>query len=232
MDYEAYDRSEIRSMVLGTEYVIRIDRDLVDNTSWSKELDIIACAGESDIIKLKINSPGGSVYLAIEFITTIINSPALVVGELVGIADSAASMILLACDDYIINPFTRMLIHAASYGVVDNMPAIKSEVDFTHKELESMFYKIYGDFLLDEEIEIILNGKPLFINSEDIITRLEYRKEMFDIEKSEEIDSNIDPEVRVCKQCGSGDVVFCSYGNEYKPFTHCNNCYEDVEEVY
>lgn len=66
---------------------------------------------KSSNIDLRINSLGGEIFEGVAIMAAIANHPAYVTGYVDGIAASAASFILMACDKIIMNPAATMMVH-------------------------------------------------------------------------------------------------------------------------
>lgn len=67
-------------------------------------------------INLHVNSPGGQVFEGIAMHTAISEHPAVVTGKVDGMAASAASFILMACDTVEMAKSAKMMIHDAATG--------------------------------------------------------------------------------------------------------------------
>lgn len=86
----------------------------MDATSPGKVISLIDTAEENEEIHLSINSGGGSVFDASEIYTAIRQHSGKVVGDIVGMAASAASVIAMAADTLRMAPTAQMMIHNAS----------------------------------------------------------------------------------------------------------------------
>jgi ATP-dependent protease ClpP protease subunit len=80
---------------------------------FAESLDQIPDAKE---IRLHINSPGGEVFEAVSIMNLLRAHPARVVGQVDGIAASAASLIAASADELIMGRNTTLMIHDA-WGV-------------------------------------------------------------------------------------------------------------------
>ncbi len=65
----------------------------------------------SSTIDLRINSLGGEIFEGVAIMAAIANHPAYVTGYVDGVAASAASFILMACDKIVMNPAATLMIH-------------------------------------------------------------------------------------------------------------------------
>jgi len=74
--------------------------EIESSEEYIQWFDTIRHAGENDIIKFYINSPGGDVFTAIQFMRSLKETEASVVMSVEGICASAATMILLCGDSF------------------------------------------------------------------------------------------------------------------------------------
>lgn len=224
-------KSPVRSKTLGSKlYEIYIDRAIEGN--WYEEINILRDAQEEDKVSIYFDSPGGELYKAITIIGAVKDCKAEVTGILTGSADSAASMILLSCDAWVINSFTRMLIHTCSTGSIGKMPDVFADVYFTNTETERLVKSVYKDFLHDDEIEKVLLGKPIVLNDEDIIERLSFRQEIRQEELNKEVVRAGDMEdLLECPLCKSGKFFFIRVSEDDDYVFHCQECLTDLPVV-
>ena len=88
-------------------------------------------------IKLKINSPGGSVYEALAMVGRIEDSKAHIVTECYGHAMSAAGLILASGDKRRMSRRAWFMIHEISAGVVGTVTQMEEEVLQIKREMEA-----------------------------------------------------------------------------------------------
>ena len=84
----------------------------VDNSEWVKEFNALT----ADTIHLRVDSGGGDIFAARTMKTAIMQHKAKVIGHIDGLAASAASFLLMGCDEIEIVDGGFLMIHnAASY---------------------------------------------------------------------------------------------------------------------
>jgi ATP-dependent protease ClpP protease subunit len=76
-------------------------------------------------IDLHFNCNGGEVFDGVAIYTAIKNHKSHVVGIVDGVAASAASFILMACDEIVMEKMARLMIHDARGAVYDNPQGVK-----------------------------------------------------------------------------------------------------------
>ena len=89
--------------------------------------------GKVDKITLNINSPGGSVIDAYAIHNLIADNEAHVTGVVYGMAASAASYILTACDEVHMHRDSLLMIHEAWSFTYGNADDLRREADFLDK---------------------------------------------------------------------------------------------------
>jgi ATP-dependent Clp protease, protease subunit len=68
------------------------------------------------VIRLVIDTPGGDAFDGISIQNLLKRHPAKVIGEVVGEASSAGSIVLMGCDEIVMHEGSMMMIHQASGG--------------------------------------------------------------------------------------------------------------------
>lgn len=72
---------------------------------------------DTELIQLRINSPGGSVTDALAIMNTVRDHPAYVIGHIDGITASAATIVMMGCDRVEVEPGGMLMVHKASMQV-------------------------------------------------------------------------------------------------------------------
>ncbi len=130
----------------------------------------------SETFTLHINNYGGFVDSGFMIIAAIKNSEAHITAKLSGTVASVATIITLACDKYVLTDHLAFMIHNYSGGAQGKGHEIKAQVDFTDSELNTAFTSIYGGFLTDNEMELVIAGKDYWLNKGEVLARLAARE--------------------------------------------------------
>lgn len=149
--------------------------------------DVVQCllsAQEGEIVELVISSYGGVLESALNIVSAIRESSAVVRAIVTGSCHSAASVVTLACDEVVVFDFANMLCHSATFGSFGKTTEITSHVKFLEKYLEKVTNDIYNGFLTDSEIKEMLGGKDFWFDAEEIRARLEKRSEIQEKEQA------------------------------------------------
>ena len=124
-----------------------------------------------------INSLGGIIDSTYMIIDAIENTKAKVTCRLTGTVASAATIIALSCDDIEVSKNLSFMIHNYSAsGLQGKGHEMKARQNFMDKEFNKVLNEYYKGFLTNEEIEEAIEGRDLWLNSEEVITRWEKRK--------------------------------------------------------
>lgn len=126
-------------------------------------------AGEELVIEL--NSPGGSVYAGFEMYTLLRGYKGKTVAEVYGIAASAASVILAACDDVRMSPVGQVMIHRANAIAVGNsgdMAEVKQMLDSVDRSILNAYVEKCGDKTSRETLARMMQNET-FLTAQDAI---------------------------------------------------------------
>ena len=141
-----------------------------DYIEW---FNTIRSASEQDVVKIYINSPGGDLNTAIQFMRVLSETPATVVCSVEGSCISAATMVFLCADVFEITPHSLFMFHNYSGGMFGKGGEIYDQAVFEREWSRQFLQHIYRDFLTDKEIESLLENKDLWLHSEEVSNRVE-----------------------------------------------------------
>jgi len=131
---------------------------------------------QADEVRLIINNGGGLMHSMLTIRESINKSNATVTAVLSGIVASAATMITLACDKIEVAPHTSWLTHYYSGGNIGKGNEIDAKHKFDKVEIPKMFKAIHKDFLTVNEIKRVIDGKDIWLNSNEVIERFNKMK--------------------------------------------------------
>lgn len=135
----------------------------------------IKLAEPHDQIYIYLNTPGGSLATTIQIISAMKQSQATVTTVIEGDVASAGTLIFLSGDEFIINDHCSFMIHNYSHGPYGKGHEVAQRVKFTEEHYSQIMREIYKDFLTPEELEDVLNGRDLWLNSEQVLERVEVK---------------------------------------------------------
>lgn len=149
-------------------------------TEWFNQ---IRHASPADIIKLYINSEGGSLWTAIQFMRVIRECKAPVVASVEGACMSAATIIFLMSDTYEISPHSMFMFHNYSGGTIGKGGEMIDQIKHERVWSEKLLFEIYENFLTDSEIRSILENKDIWMTAEEVVQRLNRKAKLMQKKK-------------------------------------------------
>ena len=137
--------------------------------------DAIRHASETDAVKIYINSPGGDLFTAIQFLRVLSDTDATVVCSVEGACMSAATMIFLSADHFEVTPHSIFMFHNYSGGVIGKGGEMIDQLQHERRWSERLMKEIYKDFMTADEIKAMLDNKDFWMDGEEVVNRLQVR---------------------------------------------------------
>ena len=135
-------------------------------------------ASEAEKFYIYINTPGGVLDAAVMLVNSIKNTKASTVAKLSGTVASAGTIITLACQEVEIAPHTAFMVHNYSSGLIGKGHELKAHQEFVDSNLNRSFIDFYGGFLTPSEIRQVIDGKDLWMGTEEVQRRLLKRSQI------------------------------------------------------
>lgn len=159
-------------------YRFFLDKEITTPDSYRDLLQCLFSANENEVIEIFISNGGGVAESALNIISGIRETDALVRCVITGSCHSAASLVAMACHEVVVLDFAHMLCHSATFGSSGKTTEIMSHVKFLEKYLSDVAFDIYKDFLTEKEIQEMLEGKDFWFDAEEIRARFQKRFEI------------------------------------------------------
>ena len=137
--------------------------------------DAIRHASDTDAIKIYVNSFGGDLFTAIQFLRVLSDTPATVVCSVEGACMSAATMIFLSADHFEVTPHSVFMFHNYSGGTIGKGGEMIDQLQHERKWSERLMKEIYKDFMSNDEIKAMLDNKDIWMDGEEVVKRLQTR---------------------------------------------------------
>ena len=134
--------------------------------------------GELDFVKLHINSYGGDLFTAIQFMRVLQESSATVICSVEGACFSAATLIFLCGNEYEISHHSAFMFHNYSGVAVGKGGEMIDQLQHERKWSEKLLREAYNDFLTNEEIKSLLDNKDIWMEAADVVSRLEKKSKV------------------------------------------------------
>jgi len=157
------------------EFYLTGEIESADNyVEW---FDTIRHAGEHDAIKIYINSYGGDLFTAIQFLRVLTESPATKIISVEGACMSAATMIFMCADNFEVTPHSVFMFHNYSGGAIGKGGEMIDQLLHERKWSERLLYEIYDGFLTKDEIKAMLDNKDIWMDGEEVVKRINLKIE-------------------------------------------------------
>ena len=151
--------------------------DSIDAPSeYNETCHLLSTADKGDSTTMHINNGGGYVDSGFMIVSAINGSKAKIKAKLSGTVASVATIITLACDEIEVADYVQFMIHNYSGGAQGKGHEMKAQMDFTDAQLNKAFGEIYGGFLTDHEMELVIAGKDIWMGKDELIARWTARK--------------------------------------------------------
>lgn len=147
--------------------------------------DTIRHAGETDVIKIYINSPGGDVFTTIQFMRALQETSANVIMSVEGVCASAATMIFLCGDSFEVSEHSMFMFHNYSSGVFGKGGEMFDQLKHEREWSSNLLKDVYKDFLTETEIDSILDNKDIWMTGDQVIERLKVKKAVMEKDEAE-----------------------------------------------
>jgi ATP-dependent Clp protease protease subunit len=132
----------------------------------------IRVAQPQDIVYIHLNTPGGRLDTGMQLINAMKDSQARIVAVLDSKAYSLGTLIFLAADEFIVHDNCLFMMHNFSSAVFGKGNEQARELEATLVWFKKLAYKYYYPFLSKDEIEKMLNGQDIWMDSDEVKKRL------------------------------------------------------------
>ena len=177
-------------IIVGMFHEIYISGEILGPEYYIEEYNIIRNAQDCDVIKFILNTHGGRVDSALQFIRVMSESNAHLIASIEGHCMSAGTMIFLAADEFEIAPNSSIMIHNYSGGTQGKGHEMHTQIMFEHAWSKEFLRSTYEEFLTPQEIEALLLGSDLWLTSTQVAERctklLKFRQEMMELIQEDE----------------------------------------------
>lgn len=135
--------------------------------------ETIRNAGETDVVVLHINSYGGDLFTAIQFMRAIAETKANIVASVEGACMSAATVIFLSAKNWEISKHSMFMFHNYSSGSFGKGGEMYDNIVHEREWSKKLWKDVYTGFLTETEINSILQNKDIWMSGEEVSKRLE-----------------------------------------------------------
>ncbi len=168
----------ISKSFVSNEYNLYLHGEISHNADeYLEHFAVYHQATSDDLIRLWIQSPGGSVSVGDQYIKHMKRCPAPIVAVIGMGTASEATAISLAADEWEVDEMSTFLVHGFSYGAYGHEAQVYNTATFNKKLNEKSLRLTYSGFLNEEEIQEALKGVDLLFDGEELAQRLVAYKE-------------------------------------------------------
>lgn len=157
---------------ISLEYTVRLARDITEADDFEDEFAVLLGASPYDYVKFLVSSSGGSLNTCNLLTKAIRETAAHTIGYIGAECSSAATAIILSCEEWEIDNMSSFMIHTASLGVYGKAPEIEAEWSHRKRQVERFVKNTYTGFLTEAEIQEVIGGKDMWFDGDDLAQRL------------------------------------------------------------
>ncbi|MDK2124512.1 Clp protease ClpP [Parachitinimonas caeni] len=140
--------------------------------AYTDLLSSLRSANETDLIYLHLNTPGGNFDTGLQIINNVRSSPARVITVLEARAYSMGALLFLAGDELLVHDNCQLMFHNYSGSFIGKGNEQHAQVMAIGRWFEKVMSRICHPFLSREEIDHILRGEDIWMDSDEIRRRL------------------------------------------------------------
>ena len=167
------------------QFTVNLDEAVVEAKYYRGVVSMLMEATEDDNVVFLINSPGGNFHGLVALLEAIKMTDATTCAVLIGECHSAASIFALHCDQVYVSDNAEMLTHGVSFGSRGKGSDVLSHVEHVAKTTEKLMRSTYKYFLTEKEINEVLGGRELYLDSDEIKRRLDIKAKAMEAEQSQ-----------------------------------------------
>lgn len=160
-------------------YRIEIDNVIESVSQFSTAVQVLEAAKEDDEVVIILQTDGGNVNATDAFIHALRKCAAPIHIQASGGTHSAGTHILLEGDSIELSAGFNALLHCGSDGAIGGVNEYRIKSAFDEKFRTRQFKETYEGFLSDKEMDAMLDGKDIWMEADEWMTRAEQRSNYF-----------------------------------------------------
>lgn len=154
------------------DFDIYITGPLEDPSDYIEEFQSLNEAVEGSYANLYINTPGGRVDTAVQYLSKMSTTKAVLTAHIEGVCQSAGTYLFLAADNWVVHENTLMMIHNYSGGAYGKGKEVLENAKANDVWVRGLMNSVYEGFLTEEEIEDVNKNQDIWLTSSQIEERL------------------------------------------------------------
>lgn len=152
-----------------------ISGEIKQPSEYTQWFETIRNCSENDIVVLHINSYGGDLFTAIQFMRVMTESKATIVASVEGACMSAATLIFLSAKHWEISSHSMFMFHNYTSGTFGKGGEMYDNIVHERTWSEKLWRDVYRDFLAPDEIQAILHNKDIWMSGDEVAGRLQQK---------------------------------------------------------
>lgn len=169
---EKKHKNAYKHKALGNFHTFYLSGEIGESSEYIDWFDVIRNSSETDVIRFHINSYGGDLFTAIQFMRCMAECKSKIIASVEGVCMSAATIIFLSADIFEISEHSMFMFHNYSGMILGKGGEMYDNILHERKWSEKLFTSIYKDFLTKAEVESILENKDIWMDSSEVLKRL------------------------------------------------------------
>lgn len=166
------NKDNYRGKVSALDHHFFVSGPIEEEEDYIDLIHTLYTAQPSETVVLYLNTPGGRLDLTMQIINAMRSSEADVIAIADGAVASAGSLILFAAPNIGVQPLSYVMMHDGTEGLGGKSNENLKQAQFTTKLMRQICRSIYGPFFSEEEIDSLLDGKDMWLTSEDVESRI------------------------------------------------------------
>lgn len=173
-----FGKENLKVHIESVAFHFYINDAISDPDDYTDLIDALYQGQPNHTIYIHLNTPGGDLGITMQIINAIRSSEATVVGIADGQVASAGSLLLFSCPHIGIQPLSYVMLHDGSEGAFGKANENLKQAQFTSKLLSKIAHSVYEPFFSKEEIDNVLDGKDMWLTSDEVEERIMKVKEI------------------------------------------------------
>ena len=157
---------------LSKVHTFYLSGDVKQPAEYVQWFETIRNASENDVVMIHINSCGGDLFTAVQFMRVFNESKANIVASVEGTCMSAATVIFLSAKHWEITKHSMFMFHNYASVAIGKGGEMYDNIIHERKWSETLWRDIYDGFLTENEIKTILDSKDIWMTGEEVTKRL------------------------------------------------------------
>lgn len=207
-----------------SSYRFYISDAIEEPERYHQMCQVLRQAGERDTVYIHLNSPGGQLDSTVQIIAAMKECRGQVITVADGIVASAATLIFLAGDGFIVNPHCLMMLHNYSGGAFGKGHEMVAQISADERWFNRIAADYYVAFLTKRELQKMIKGEDFWFTSDEVIERIERRVAFLNelkqieahkdsVERLEKMSGDLAPYLSEAQNKQFGKLIQCAVKN-------------------